>query len=104
MDAPRTVLPLDGELTIPHAAVQRERLLAWLAETDPAAGAEVPAPTLELSAVEAIDSAGIQLLLALRHSLANRGQVLHCHGVPPPVADALTLYGLHERLHTRRAD
>ena len=101
-------LQLDGELSLAASDVQRRRLLDWLAAVDVACQPEPPSergtapvrpvasptPTLDLSAVAAIDSAGVQLLLALRNSLADRGKVLHCHGAQPAVAQALQVLGL----------
>ena len=97
-----STLRIEGELNIVQAAAQRDRLLAWIAETDPArtdGAAPDSAPTLDLAAVEGFDSAGAQLLLALRHSLANRGQVLQLHAAPEVLADALRSLGLQDLLH-----
>ena len=85
----RTLLRLDGELTIASAAAQREALLAAL----PAEAADA---TLALDAVEAIDSAGVQLLVALRRTLAERGGSLALAGAPECVGDALARYGIAE--------
>ena len=109
------ILQLEGELSLAAAAAQRARLLTWLAAVDPASQPDPPsdlavepvrpmataAPTLDLSAVATIDSAGVQLLLALRNSLADRGQVLHCQGAQPGVAQALQALGLTRLLRVR---
>ncbi|MEK8050634.1 STAS domain-containing protein [Ideonella sp. DXS22W] len=84
-------LRLDGELTIPQAAAVRERLLAVL-DTAP------DGLLLDLGEVEAFDSAGLQLLLATRHSLAERGLALTLTACSRPVADALRVYGLQALL------
>ena len=108
------ILQLEGELSLAAAAAQRARLLTWLAAVDPASQPDPPsdlavepvrpmataAPTLDLSAVATIDSAGVQLLLALRNSLADRGQV-HCQGAQPGVAQALQALGLTRLLRVR---
>lgn len=84
-------LRLDGELTIPQATAVRDRLLAVL-DTAPDGLA------LDLGAVEAFDSAGLQLLLATRHSLAERGLALTISACSTPVAEALRVYGLQALL------
>jgi anti-anti-sigma factor len=77
------------ELTIVHAAAQRE---AWLAALDEGAGAAALA--LDLSAVTEIDSAGVQLLLALHGSLVERGRELRLHAPNSLVLEALRTLGL----------
>jgi anti-anti-sigma factor len=81
------LLRLDGELTIPQAAALRDRLLAVL-DTAP------DGLTLDLGDVEAFDSSGLQLLLATRQSLAERGLALSLSACSATVADALRVYGL----------
>jgi anti-sigma B factor antagonist len=58
------------ELTIVHAAEQRE---AWLAA---AADTSVSELALDLSQVSDVDSAGLQLLLSLHKTLALQGRTL----------------------------
>jgi len=91
-------LRLEGELTIVAAAAQREAWLGWLTETAAADPAEWPAVRLDLAAVEAFDSAGVQLLLALQHSLAGRGQKLVLVEPSACVRDGLRRFGLQQRL------
>lgn len=89
------MLQLDPELNIVGASAQRERLLAWLAQTHPDTSADAPeALHLDLSRVDSFDSAGVQLLLATRHSLAARGQVLRLTGVSQQVGASLATLGL----------
>lgn len=78
---------LDGELTITGAAGHHATLLAALAQPDEAL-------VLDLSEVEACDSAGIQLLLATRRSLAAQGRALRLAGLSDSVVQALRTYGL----------
>ncbi len=78
---------LTGELTIQFAAEQRTGLLALLEDT-------AEALHLDLAAVEACDSAGVQLLLATRRSLHDRGHVLHLCALSTPVRQVLDTYGL----------
>lgn len=82
-----TAIALGNEVTIAQAAAQRETLLAELAK----------APRvlrLDLGAVNEFDSAGIQLLLAARHSLAQAGARLQIMAASPAVRRSLELFGL----------
>lgn len=83
-------IALGPELTITHADAVRQLLLDALA----AAGSDGPAPALSLSGVASCDTAGVQLLLAWRASLAERGWPLRLAGTSPALDDVLTLYGL----------
>lgn len=91
-------LRIEGEFTIVAAATQRDAWLGWLTETAGADVAEWPAVTLDLQAVEAFDSAGVQLLLSLQHSLARRGQQLVLSAPSACVRDALQRFGLQDHL------
>ena len=106
MTADNRTLQLAGDLSIVGAAEQRERLLGWMIAIDPArAGPDDSATAvLDLSAVESFDSAGVQLLLALRNSLANRAQVLRCQSPSAVVTDALRTYGLQGLLGTQAGE
>jgi anti-anti-sigma factor len=65
------------------------------------AGAEeAQAPVLDLAAVESMDSSGVQLLLALRRSLQDRGQDLVIQGASAAVRDVLGTYRLQALLLT----
>lgn len=92
-----TFLALSGELTINEAAAKRETLLQWVADA--------PASTdLDLSAIEACDSAGVQLLLSLRRTLADRGGELRLRAAPDCVAATLSTYGLAaDKFHETKA-
>jgi len=85
-------LAAGAELTIVNAAAQQADWLAALAGLDAAADAGPLA--LDLSAVTEIDSAGVQLLLALRASLAARGRALHLQAPGGMVREALGTLGL----------
>jgi anti-sigma B factor antagonist len=50
--------------------------------------------TIDLSSVTEFDSSGVQLLLATRRSLAERGHVLRLTAVSSTVKDALAVFGL----------
>lgn len=87
-------LQLGADWTIPMASELHGQLLAALV-----AGAEgAEAPVLDLGAVESIDSSGIQLLLALRRSLMERGQDLVITRCSAVVRDALDTYRLRALL------
>ncbi len=80
-----------GELSIAVAQDQRAALLAALAE-------DGPQLQLDLGHIEACDSAGVQLLLALQRSTEQRGRRLHITAASSAVQQALATYGLGERL------
>ncbi|MDC8785964.1 STAS domain-containing protein [Roseateles koreensis] len=86
-DTTSTVWKLGGELTVTAAA---ETQLRWLEQL-----ATLRGPlALDLSAVEDIDSAGLQLLVALRHSVGALGYGLTLEAISPTVQSALDCYGL----------
>lgn len=83
----QAVLSLGRDLTIVRAAELREALLARLAEA-PAVLA------LDLGDVSDFDSAGVQLLLATRRSLAEAGSRLAIVAASSNVRASLALFGL----------
>jgi anti-sigma B factor antagonist len=83
----QTPYRMDGELTIQFAAEHRLALLAVLEDTPHHL-------TLDLSGIEACDSSGVQLLLALRRSLNERQQQLQISAASTSVQQALSIYGL----------
>ena len=87
-DAP---IALGNEVTIAQAAALRETLLAALAK----APREL---RLDLADVADFDSAGVQLLLSARRSLAEAGARLFLKAASPTVRDALQVFGLDELL------
>ena len=88
-----TALSLGPELTIAFAAASHQQLAEAL-------GSGQPGLTLDLSGVTEFDSAGLQLLLAARRSLAARGQALSIHQPSAVVCDALAVFGLQDLLST----
>jgi anti-anti-sigma factor len=76
-----------GALTIAAGQAQRELLLAAL----PPHG---EALALDLSAIDAFDSAGVQLLLAVRKTLVANGGRLELPAVSEVVEAVLASYGL----------
>ena len=92
----REVLQVEGDLTIYCAAQARELWLQWLLAGRGDA-------TLDLGRVADCDSAGVQLLLAARASLAEQGEALALRNVSQPVREALLAYGLGTDPATWRA-
>jgi anti-anti-sigma factor len=86
-----TPVALGPDMTIAQAAAWRDTLVDALCT---ASGNLA----LDLSAVTDIDSAGLQLLLATRRSLHERGAALTLAGLSPTVADALAVFGLDPQL------
>lgn len=90
---PNADLALGPELTIPFAAACRDTLVQALAST---AGDL----RLDLSGVTDVDSAGLQLLLCTRRSLAERGDALLIVACSAAVEEALGIFGLADLLAT----
>ena len=89
--APPAPLALGPELTIVQAADAHARLAQALAD---AAGDL----QLDLGGVTDFDSAAVQLLLATRRSLAERGDALRISTASAAVRDALAVFGLDSLL------
>ncbi len=85
----QAAISLGPELTIAFAAATQVQLAAAL----PASGGRLD---VDLSGVAEFDSAGVQLLLALRHAAGARGTTLQLKGASPVVRDALAVFGLAE--------
>lgn len=81
------VLAIGPEVTVAHAAELRERLLAAIADGRTSLG-------LDLSDVTDFDSAGVQLLLAARRTLSERGGALTIDRASSTVRGALEVFGL----------
>jgi anti-anti-sigma factor len=90
------LLRLSGELTIYDAAALKTALLAL-----PAAEGDW---SLDLAGVTDVDSAGIQLLLALRRTLAARGAALRVSARSAAMNAALSLYGMADAFDAAAAD
>jgi anti-anti-sigma regulatory factor len=54
--------------------------------------------TIDVSRVSAIDTAGVQLLLALQNEAANRGIALEFCGESAPLTQATTVLGMREKI------
>jgi len=88
-------LRLEGELTIQTAADWQLALLTSLNELGDAPGACL---ALDLAPLATLDSAGVQLLLATRRSLAARGQSMQRAASNRGVDDVLDTLGLGDAL------
>lgn len=82
---------IDGDLTIRHAARRRTQLLDWLAQAG-------PDETLDVAQVAACDTAGLQLLLALRRSRAEQGLGLQLQHPTAALTEVLQRSGLSDLL------
>ncbi len=86
----RCLLKIDGDLTIYNAAESHESLLAFV---DDFKGFEV-----DMTSVNEIDTAGIQLLLQLKRKAAQEEQSIQLSGCNEQVCDLLDLYQLQDWL------
>lgn len=86
MSGDACLLRLEGELGIYRAAELKQQLLAPEVEV------------LDLQAVTAIDSAGVQLLLLAKRTAQEEGRALRVGAAGPAVRAALALLGLEARL------
>lgn len=98
MDATAPTLALHGELTISCIGEQRSALLQAVSAT-----ADAQVLDLDLHGIDACDSAGVQLLLSARLSLAARGAALRLTDCSPPVREVLHTYGLQSLLENAAA-
>lgn len=88
---------IDGDLTIRHAARRRTQLLDWLAQAG-------PDEALDMAQVAACDTAGLQLLLALRRSRAEQGRGLQLQHTTAALTEVLQRSGLAEVLADVRVE
>lgn len=88
------------DLCISDAAQQHARWLEALVQIEAGQPCQV---TLDLSPVVAIDSAGLQLLIALKAQAEASGGALLLKDVPPVVSGALLIFGLDDQLQAREA-
>ena len=84
---------LAGELTVRTVAAARDELVAWLDGVP-----EGEAVTLDLGAVDEVDTAGLQLLVAVAASLGARGGSLRLDPVSPAVTETLAFASLDTAL------
>ena len=80
---------IDGELSIYRAAELAQALQLWVQQLP-----EMVQPSLDLSAVTEMDSAGLQLLLSLHKTLRAQGMELTITAASEAVRDVLALTGV----------
>jgi phospholipid transport system transporter-binding protein len=91
-------LRLPAELTIYTAAETRSAWLGWLGDVDGPTALNEPVCAVDASACDEIDAAGMQLLVALAHSLQRRQRRLQLLQPSAPLRAACAELGLHSLL------
>jgi len=81
---------LEGSLQIQDVDAARERFTRLLDDNVPRA--------IDLAGLKAVDTAGIQLLLAVKIEAARRGAPIEYRGRSPLLDQALELLGLREAI------
>ena len=89
MSVPAPVFAITGELSIYRAAELTAALLAWVGQQSQSTQLDV-----DLSAVSEMDSAGLQMLLALQRTAKAQAKRWRITQVSPAVQEVLTLTGL----------
>jgi ABC-type transporter Mla MlaB component len=92
-----TTWPLPAELTIYHVAELHRDWLARLTAID-REPAEAAAACIDATALQQLDGAGLQLLLALRRALVERGIVVQLQGAGGVLQAAAAALGLSASL------
>ncbi len=95
MNAMTAAIQVDDNLTIYTSLELKPRLLASALAAD--------VPTFDLSHVQEIDSAGLQLLLLVRRELAALGRTLAISGASPAVEEAFAVVGMDDWLRAGMA-
>ena len=93
-------LLLPAELSIYTAAELHPQWLAWATRED-VAGHDALA---DGTAVDQVDGAGLQLLVALQRCLAHRGSTLRLNAASRPLREACTALGLGSWLEQLQTD
>ena len=91
-------LQLPQELTIYAVGELHPQWLGWLTQTASAGCEEAP---VDGSAVDQVDAAGLQLLVALQRGLAERGMRMRLDTPSAALCEAGAALGLMERLMER---
>ena len=86
---------LPAELTIYNVVELRNAMLAWLGDEATSTGMPL---AVDASAVADVDGAGVQLLLSLARSLADRGRELHLAVASPALSAACHALGAGQLL------
>jgi len=77
---------LSAECTVSEAASLKERLAPLLEESQPV--------TLDVNAVQRVDTAGLQVIMAFVRERAGRGRTVEWQGAAPALTGAAQLLGL----------
>jgi len=77
---------IEGELTVYAAHALKERLLIALSLSDDL--------TIDLSGISEVDGAGLQLLMATKREVHQRGGALKLNAPPPQLIEAMELTAL----------
>jgi len=93
-------LAIEGDLTIYRALDLKEVLLGALR----AAGAARVELRIDLGRVAEIDSAGVQLLMLVKHLAASHGQIVRLTAVSPAVRAVAEVLCLEEELGIAREE
>ena len=88
-------LQLPQELTIYAVGELHPQWLAWLADAAAQGGEEAE---VDAQAVDQVDAAGLQMLVSLQRSLADRGLRLRLNGPSEPLRQGCRALGLCEWL------
>ena len=84
--APRTALALTAECLVSGASTLKESLAGLLDEPQPV--------TLDITALQRIDTAGLQVLTAFIRERAGHGRTVEWRGTAPALTSAAQLLGL----------
>src|SRR4051794_15252158 len=86
VEKPSTVLALTAECVVAGASALKDSLARLLDEPQPI--------TLDITALQRIDTAGLQVLTAFVRERAGHGRAVEWHGAAPSLTGAAQLLGL----------
>lgn len=88
-DGQSCLIRIDGEMTISNANSIKDSLMKVLTQ-------ESPLIELDLSEVNAIDTAGVQILLLLNREAQGANRTMRLKAMSNPVSSVLKLYNIQE--------
>lgn len=86
------IIEIDGDFTIFQAANFHEQILKYKLHEK----CQNKSISIEMSAIEEIDSSGVQLLLALHHQLHSISSSFTLQNLSEPAIEAITILNLNE--------
>jgi len=86
VETPSTILALTAECVVAGASALKESLARLLDEPQPI--------TLDITGLQRIDTAGLQVLTAFVRERASHGRAVEWHGAAPALTGAAQLLGL----------